>query len=248
MTTIGETLSNTERQALRQLDAEGSLPDHYVPNTVRHPTASPIERDVEGARTTVEWTNHELEMISLSVQGRNNWTDHDMYCFRRDLYRQIRSLISFWDFDENLDFIAYENAASECMKAYSNGKRTARKHAAAIADLASLDRETNNMEWDDTALQRANKRVDGYADRLWAWREYYMAARQVYREVVSELGPNFAQWCDAEWTPPDVAKQRDQHGKSLRKKTAAFYEAQARVLKAERERHFQKARATGGNG
>jgi hypothetical protein len=163
---IRESLSETELDALQQFDAEngdkmtidegiakGILVDHfprYVPNTERNPTAQPIERDADGNRRTVEWTTRELDMIALGVQGRNNWSDHDTYCFRRDLLRQIKSLISFCDFDEDLDFVCYEMAASECMKAYSNGKRTAAKHAEAVASLQAASRQTNDMEWDDT--------------------------------------------------------------------------------------------------
>lgn len=234
-----ETLEKWEREPKMTIDEgieKGVIVDHfprYVPNSERHPTAQPIERDADGTRRTVEWTTHELDMIALGVQGRNNWSDHDTYCFRRDLLRQIKSLISFCDFDEDLDFVCYEMAASECMKAYSNGKRTAQKHADAVASLQAASRQTNDMEWDDNKLQLLTKREAGYADRLWWWREYYAAARQAYRETVRDLGPNFAQWCDPEWTPPDVKKKAERRSAQRRNDTAARAELTRRVALAQ---------------
>ncbi len=235
--TIRETLTETEMDALQQFDAESG---NYVPNTVRHPTAQPIERDADGNRTTVEWTTRELDMIAMGVQGRQNWTDHDTYAFRRDLLRQLKSLISFADFDEDLDFVTYETAASLCMMAYSNGKRTAKKHAEAVDSLAQARRQSSDAEWDDAKIQLLVKREAGFADRLWWWREYYAAARQAYRETVRDLGPNFQQWCDAEWTPPDVKAAQAKRAAQRRNDTAARAELNKRVSEA-RNREKQVA-------
>jgi hypothetical protein len=153
------------------------------------------------AQPTDEFTPAQLDRIARALNGQLD--DDHLGQLARDIADQIRTKVTIADYDEDLVFVAYEMAYSECHAAYANGKKTRDARDRVRDELAKLAREDFGSEVTSYEIERQEQRLAGYAKRLDFWRAYYVAATQVLTEVVDASPDSLQRFMTRTFTPAD---------------------------------------------
>lgn len=152
----------------------------------------------------------------------------------KDMIRLKIAQVSALDYDEQLEFVAFEMAGGWCFQSLFNGERTSEKLDSAAYELNRVERERiEGLEIPDRQLAQAEARVENYQLRLEYWRRDWLASQLAYRQVVYWLQQDgrFG-WMATSWTPPDRERKLSKSAKARRQAGA---NAKARINDRQRE-------------